>query len=34
VEIDVLGDLEKNNIPTAMIGYELKAGSISSVIVV
>jgi LacI family transcriptional regulator len=33
VEIDVLGDLEKNNIPTAMIGYELKAGSISSVIV-
>jgi LacI family transcriptional regulator, galactose operon repressor len=33
VEIDVLGDLEKNNIPTAMIGRELQAGSISSVIV-
>src|SRR6266853_2744838 len=33
VEIDVLGDLEKNNIPTAMIGHELQAGSISSVIV-
>jgi LacI family transcriptional regulator len=33
VDIDVLGDLEKNNIPTAMIGRELKAGSISSVIV-
>lgn len=33
VDIDVLGDLEKNNIPTAMIGRELRAGSISSVIV-
>jgi len=33
VEIDVLGDLERNNIPTAMIGHELQAGSISSVIV-
>jgi LacI family transcriptional regulator len=33
VEIDVLGDLEKANIPTAMIGRELEAGSISSVIV-
>src|SRR5215467_4917874 len=33
VDIDVLGDLEKNNIPTAMIGRELKDGSISSVIV-
>src|SRR5207244_8515414 len=33
VDIDVLGDLEKNNIPTAMIGRELEAGSISSVIV-
>src|SRR5581483_4409679 len=33
VEIDVLGDLEKANIPTAMIGRELQAGSISSVIV-
>lgn len=33
VEIDVLGDLEKNNIPTAMIGHELQAGSISSVTV-
>jgi DNA-binding LacI/PurR family transcriptional regulator len=33
VEIDVLGDLEKANIPTAMICRELEAGSISSVIV-
>src|SRR6266571_2622845 len=33
VDIDVLGDLEKSNIPTAMIGRELQAGSISSVIV-
>jgi DNA-binding LacI/PurR family transcriptional regulator len=33
VNIDVLGDLEKNNIPTAMIGRELQAGSVSSVIV-
>ncbi len=33
VEIDVLGDLEKSNIPTAMIGRELQAGAISSVIV-
>ncbi len=33
VEIDVLGDLEKSNIPTAMIGRELQAGSVSSVIV-
>ncbi len=33
VDIDVLGDLEKSNIPTAMIGRELEAGSISSVIV-
>lgn len=33
VDIDVLADLEKNNIPTAMIGRELEAGSISSVIV-
>ncbi|HKW16689.1 MAG TPA: LacI family DNA-binding transcriptional regulator [Terriglobales bacterium] len=33
VDIDVLGDLEKSNIPTAMIGHELNAGSISSVIV-
>src|SRR5262249_44780516 len=30
---DVLGDLEKNNIPTAMIGRELEAGLVSSVIV-
>jgi len=28
VNIDVLGDLEKNNIPTAMIGRELQAGSV------
>jgi DNA-binding LacI/PurR family transcriptional regulator len=33
VDIDVLGDLEKSNIPTAMIGRELQAGSISSVTV-
>jgi DNA-binding LacI/PurR family transcriptional regulator len=33
VDIDVLGDLEKSNIPTAMIGRELQAGSVSSVIV-
>ena len=33
VEIDVLADLEKSNIPTAMIGRELKAGAVSSVTV-
>jgi LacI family transcriptional regulator len=33
VDIDVLGDLEKSNLPTAMIGRELKAGSVSSVTV-
>jgi len=33
VNIEVLGDLEKNNIPTVMIGCELKNDSISSVIV-
>lgn len=33
VEIDVLGDLEKANLPTAMIGRELQTGSISSVTV-
>jgi LacI family transcriptional regulator len=33
VDIDVLGDLEKSNVPTAMIGRELEAGTISSVIV-
>src|SRR5438067_13719227 len=33
VNIDVLGDLEKSNVPTAMIGRELEAGTISSVIV-
>jgi LacI family transcriptional regulator len=33
VDIDVLGDLEKSAIPTAMIGRELDAGSVSSVIV-
>jgi LacI family transcriptional regulator len=33
VEIDVLADLEKANLPTAMIGRELEAGAISSVIV-
>jgi LacI family transcriptional regulator len=33
VDIEVLGDLGKNNIPTAMIGHELRHGSISSVTV-
>ena len=33
VNIDVLGDLEKNNIPTVMIARELKNDAISSVIV-
>src|SRR5438046_3592884 len=33
VDIDVLGDLERSNLPAAMIGRELEAGTISSVIV-
>jgi DNA-binding LacI/PurR family transcriptional regulator len=33
LDIDVLGDLERSNIPTTMIGRELRAGSVSSVIV-
>jgi DNA-binding LacI/PurR family transcriptional regulator len=33
LDINLLGDLEKNSIPTAMIGCELKTDSISSVIV-
>jgi LacI family transcriptional regulator len=33
VDINVLADLEKNNIPTAIVGRELKNGHISSVIV-
>ena len=33
VDINVLGDLEKRNIPTVMIGRELKTDSISSVLV-
>ena len=33
VNIDVLGDLQKSSIPTAMIGRELQTDSISSVIV-
>jgi LacI family transcriptional regulator len=33
VDIEVLGDLEKSNIPAAMIGHELNTGSVSSVIV-
>jgi len=33
VDIDVLADLEKNNIPTAIVGHELKNDNISSVIV-
>ena len=33
LDINLLGDLEKSSIPTAMIGCELKTDSISSVIV-
>jgi LacI family transcriptional regulator len=33
VDIDLLADLGKRNIPTAMIGRELRAGAISSVLV-
>src|ERR1043166_9781938 len=33
LDINLLGDLEKSSIPTAMIGFELKPDSISSVIV-
>ena len=33
VDIEVLGDVEKSNIPSAMIGHELNTGSVSSVIV-
>src|ERR1039457_3675273 len=33
VDINVLADLEKNNIPTAIVGRELKTDNISSVIV-
>jgi len=33
VDIEVLGDIEKSNIPSAMVGHELNAGSVSSVIV-
>jgi LacI family transcriptional regulator len=33
LDINLLGDLEKSSIPTAMIGFELKTDSISSVIV-
>ncbi|MBV9626261.1 MAG: LacI family DNA-binding transcriptional regulator [Acidobacteria bacterium] len=33
VDIGVLADLEKSKVPTAMIGRELKAGSVSSVTV-
>jgi len=33
VDIEVLGDVEKSNIPSAMIGHELHTGSVSSVIV-
>ena len=33
VDIDVLADVEKSSIPTVMIGRELKAGTVSSVIV-
>src|SRR5271168_3279474 len=33
VDIDLLADLEKRNIPAAMIGRELKTGNVSSVMV-
>src|SRR5579864_2559284 len=33
VDIEVLGDIEKSNVPSAMIGHELNAGSVSSIIV-
>ena len=33
VDINVLADLEKSNIPTAIVGMELKTGNVSSVIV-
>src|SRR5204862_8317701 len=33
LDINLLGDLEKSSVPTAMIGCELKTDSISSVIV-
>src|SRR6201993_4143813 len=33
LDINLLGDLEKSSIPTAMIGCELKTDSISSIIV-
>ena len=33
LDIDLLGDLEKNSIPTAMIGYEPKIDWISSIVV-
>src|SRR5712691_2867369 len=33
VDINVLADLEKNNIPTAIVGVELKNDNVSSVIV-
>jgi LacI family transcriptional regulator, galactose operon repressor len=33
LDINLLGDLEKSSIPTAMIGFELNADSMSSVIV-
>ncbi len=33
VDINVLADLEKHNIPTAIVGHELRNGHISSVIV-
>lgn len=33
IDVDVLGDLRKNNIPTAIIGHAMEAGQISSVTV-
>lgn len=33
IDVDVLADLKKNNIPTAIIGHEMQAGLISSVTV-
>ena len=33
VDIEVLGDIEKSNIPSVMVGHELETGSVSSIIV-
>jgi LacI family transcriptional regulator len=33
IDIEVLGDIEKSNIPSVMVGHELETGSVSSIIV-